>query len=201
MVGIVSQLHQIPNLQELRIECRRQRCNDPRPKNVTVPFKQSLAASRHPYKLQKLALSNLILDVKVLRQFLLNLPCLTNLRLRRVNPWTYKETVACVVHHLEHHSSTIIACDLIDDLGTFDRSIFEDLMKIKYYVALNQDGKRARVQKSETTLSQFVVMLSDAITDRGEASVVGILESRGGNYVHNLQYGLLKAKPHLWSSP
>ena len=73
------------------------------------------------------------------------------------------------------------------------------ITKIKYYVALNQEGKRAIARREEIALSEFVGLLSEAATDEGNEPVAQVLESQGGDYVQNLQHGLLTAKPRLWS--
>lgn len=195
LTGLIAQIHTIPKLKAFVLT---HEDVSEEPRKLTLPLQKSLGS--HVCNIQRLFLTNVIIDVGILQAILMNNKNLVNLKLKNINPYTYKATVACVVSHLEYHSSMLTTCNLMDSgSGTYDRAIFEDLMKIKYYVALNQDGKRTQAHNQEITQEGFLGLLCDVVTLPPNRKVKDTLECRGGDYELNMHYGLLKTNPHLWS--
>ncbi|CAB9509280.1 expressed unknown protein [Seminavis robusta] len=186
---LICRLDSIPSLWHL---CLIHEGGDP--SDVTLPLMTSIGRKGYQGKLLKLVLCNTVIDLDAFSVILRNNNQLEDLNIHACNTSNYCALLGCVAEHLEHHS-TKLTCVYTSYSGwnADDVEIPKELNKVDFFLALNRYGRRKKAMTDGTTLPEFVGLLCDIITRPR-------VERGGGDCHHNLQFGLLRITPHLWSS-
>eukprot|EP00797_Seminavis_robusta_P015839 Sro2370_g325180.1 n/a (375) ;mRNA; r:4104-5228 len=199
---MIRKLDGIPNLREL---CLGHISLEGDLYDVSEPLMASIGKEGYQGKLYKLTLENTVIDLDSLTATLRNNTLLQELDITKCNENNYGALLGCVADHIENHSTTLSCVHTKyssddDDEDDDDVEIPKELGKIDFLVALNRFGRRGKAMSDKTTLPQFVGLLCDVVAAPHSSMLDDHLERFHGDHKHNIQFGLLRLTPHLWSS-